>query len=126
MKLLDNVRMYEFEATEFVFRFEDENETHYYLCGKRDYLRKSRTRPLTIDEQVNYLYNLCCRTDSRLGDYFELNEFMAGILANLVPETMLHPDKSREAYIRQNIRYFLVKPERKTKIIDTSKWEMKP
>ena len=126
MKLLENVMMYDHEGVCHSFRFEAEGENYYAGCSSRKYINKLTTRPLTLDEQLEYLYDLCCRPDSRLGDYFGLNEFMGGRLANLLPETMLHPDESRETFIKQDIRYFLVQPERKTKIIDTSNREMKP
>ena len=112
MKLLENVRMYEVDEYCILFQFGSETETHYDGCDVRGgYIPKSKTRPLTVDESVDYLYDLCCRPDSRLGDYFGLNEFMGGRLANLLPETMLHPDESRETFIKQDIRYFLVSQE---------------
>ena len=84
MKLLDNVRMYEFEEAVFPFCFEDENETHYYLYGTRDHLRKSRTRPLTIDEQVDYLYDKCCQPHSRWENVAELCKGFPELLSPLL------------------------------------------
>ena len=126
MKLLDNV-LWDIEGKKAV-KWRSENEFFYNLPDNPypHRLSKLESRPLTTEEKAHYLYDLCCKPHSRLGDYFELDEFMGGRLANLLPETMLHPDESRETFIKQEIRYFLVKPERKTKIIGTSKWEMKP
>ena len=84
MKLLDNVMMYEFEGAVFPFCFEDENETHYYLYDTRDYLRKSRTRLLTTDEQVDYLYDKCCQPHSRRDDLVELCVAFPGLQVQLV------------------------------------------
>ena len=126
MKLLENV-LWDIENKKAV-KWRSENESFYNLPDSPYPHRISKlgARPLTTEEKVDYLYDLCCKPHSRLGDYFGLDDFMGGRLANLLPETMLHPDESRETFIKQDIRYFLVKPERKTKITDTSKWEMKP
>ena len=73
MKLLENVRIYEVDEMVFSFRFGTETETHYdgcNVCG--GYIPKSKTRPLTIDEQVDYLYGLCCQPHSRWDDLTEL------------------------------------------------------
>ena len=72
MKLLDNV-LWDIEGKKAV-KWRSENESFYNLPDSPypHRIRKSQTRPLTIDEQVDYLYDKCCRPHSRVGDLAEL------------------------------------------------------
>ena len=73
MKLLENVRMYDYVGGSYPFSFGTETDYHYDGCDKQGgYIRKSQTRPLTVDESVDYLYNLCCQPHSRWDDLTEL------------------------------------------------------
>ena len=77
MKLLDNVRMYEIDEYCILLHFGSETETHFDGCDVRGgYIPKSKTRPLTIDEQAHYLYDLCCKPHSRFGDFADLCDFI--------------------------------------------------
>ena len=85
MKLLENVRMYEVDEYCLLFRFGSETETHYDGCDAHGgYIRKEITRPLTINEQTDYLYNLCCQPHSRAGDLVELCTAFPEIQVQLV------------------------------------------
>lgn len=76
MKLLENV----------VYGLKTQTIFKNQLFGEPIVTEKG-IRDLTLNEQVDYLYDLCCQPDSRVGDLFELDDFCGGGILQLVAIT---------------------------------------